>query len=322
MKTAKAAEAELKLNKEVRTGKSKKLSIDNIELLIMSLPVIIYLFIFAYTPMSWIILAFKDYSYDLGVFGSKWVGFKNFKFFFTSQDAWKVTRNTVGLNLMFIFTGLFFSVFFAIILFEIKKKYFIKIYQTIMILPNFLSWVVVGFMTYALFNHNYGIFNKILEVFGKNPVEWYFEAGRWPFILTSVNLWKGVGMSCIMYYAALVGIDREYFEAAAIDGASKWQTIRNITLPFLIPLMTILTILSIGGIFRSDFGLFFQITRNMGQLYPTTDVIDTYVFRALRQYSDIGMSTAVGLYQSIVGFIMIIITNTIAKKIDPDLALY
>jgi ABC-type polysaccharide transport system, permease component len=273
-------------------------------------------------PIYGIIIAFKDFMPLEGILGSKWVGFKNFEFFFKSLDAWRITRNTIGLNLLFIFTGLICSVVFALLMFEIKRRMQVKIYQTAILLPNFLSWVVVGYMTYAFLNPSLGILNKIFEMFGLESVPWYSKPEIWPALLTIINIWKNVGINSLIYYAGLMGINREYFEAAEIDGASKLQITFKITIPFLYSLVTILTILSIGGIFRSDFGLFYNIPRGIGTLYSTTDVIDTYVFRALKVAGDIGMSSAVGVFQSIVGFILVIITNAVVNRIDSENSLF
>ncbi|WP_212691390.1 ABC transporter permease [Vallitalea guaymasensis] len=293
-----------------------------VEFFSMTLPVIIHIFIFCYIPMVGIIIAFKDFRYDKGIFGSEWIGFENFKFFFSSQDAWRVTRNTVLMNIIFIITNLIVCVVVAILMYQLTNRVFVKFYQTTMILPHFLSFVVVGFMTYALLNPVHGVLNQMLISMGFEPVNVYTSPKYWPFILPLINIWKTVGMGSVIYYAALMGINKEYLEAAAIDGANKWQVTTKIIIPFLVPVMTILTILAIGNIFRADFGMFYQITRNSSLLYETTDVIDTYIFRALRKFGDIGMSSAVGLYQSFVGFILVIVANTIVKKIDKDSAMF
>jgi putative aldouronate transport system permease protein len=271
--------------------------------------------------MAGIVIAFKDYTPGQNILKSPWVGFKNFEFFFTSQDAVRITANTVGYGIVFIITGIICSVTLALLLFEIANKMALKTYQTIMILPNFLSWVVVGFITYILFNPVYGVLNQLLVNIGLARIEWYSDPKYWPTILTICNIWKGVGMGSIMYYAALMGIDSEIFEAAKIDGASKLQQTIHISIPALIPLITILSILSLGGILKGDFGLFFQIPRDVGSLYPTTDIIDTYVYRGLRT-GDLGMTAAVGFFQSFVGLFMILVTNQIVKKIDPDNAMF
>lgn len=311
--------------REIQTVKNKtrwKAFKDNAELSALLLPGIILMTIFMYIPMFGIIIAFKDYRNNLGIFGSKWVGLQNFKFFFTSQDAWRIGRNTVGYGILFIVLGLVAAVFVAILLYEIKSRAALKVYQTSMILPHFLSWVIVGYITYILLEPNMGIFNRIIRVFGGDGLQWYSEPKYWVIILPLVNLWKNVGLKCIMYYAALMGIDRELFEAAEIDGAGRFKQILYITIPSLVPLMTILTILDVGHIIKGDFGLFYTIPRDVGLLYPTTDIIDTYVYRGLRTGDDIGITTAVGLFQSVIGFIMVVGTNLIVKKISPDNSLF
>lgn len=295
---------------------------DNLQMLLMCLPTLLYIFIFCYIPIFGVILAFKSYDYKAGILGSRWIGFSNFKFFFTSQDAWRITRNTVCLNALFIIGGTIFAVLLALILYEVTKTLYVKIYQTILILPSYLSWVVVGYMAYAFLNPNMGIMNQILKSMHMGEVMWYSNPGYWPGILVFAVIWKNIGVNCVIYYAGLMGVNKELYEAAKMDGANKWQCIKNISIPALVPLITIMTILAIGGIFRSDFGMFFNLTRDIGYLYPTTDVIDTYVYRALRQLGDIGMSSAVGLYQSVVGFVLILVTNKVVKRIEPDNALF
>lgn len=295
---------------------------DNFELSVMLVPGIIFFLIFSYIPMLGVIIAFKDYRNNLGIFRSEWVGFQNFKFFFTSQDAFRIARNTVGYGLAFIILGIVCAVTIAILLYEIKNKLALKFYQTTMILPHFLSWVIVGYITYIILEPNMGILNQILQFFGMNGVNWYLNPKYWVVILPVVNVWKNVGLSCIMYYAALMGIDEQLFEAATVDGASKWKQIRYITIPSLVPLMTVLTILNVGSIIKGDFGLFYNIPRNVGLLYPTTDIIDTYIYRGLQTGDDIGITTAVGLFQSFVGLIMVVATNKIVKKISPENSLF
>lgn len=312
---------EIKVKKKIKKAYNRGFT-DNIEFLLLGLPAILHLLIFCYLPMIGIIIAFKDFRYDIGILESKWVGFNNFKFFFQSLDAWRITGNTIGLNALFIIFGLFVGVSLALLLFEIKQRIFIKTYQTILILPQFLSWVVVGYMTYALLNPNMGLLNKALETLGFESIKWYSQPKIWPFLLVIINQWKVVGMSCIMYYAALIGIDTEYYEAAKIDGANKFHMTWYISIPFLIPMMIVLTIIAIGNIFRADFGMFYNVTRDIGMLYSTTDVIDTYIYRALRVAGNVSMSAAVGLFQSFVGFILVLVTNYIVKKIEPDNALF
>lgn len=295
---------------------------DNTEYLAMLSPVILLLFVFAYIPMFGIIIAFKDYKYNLGILGSRWIGFDNFTFFFTSQDAWRVTRNTIGYSLLFLVSGTFVSVTMALLLFEIQQRPLIKAYQTMLILPHFISWVVVGYMTYTLFNPVHGSLNRWLVQLGYGEMDVYTTPWVWTIIMPLIHIWKGTGMGMILYYAALMGINKEYYEAATIDGASKFQLVRHISIPFLIPVMSILVILALGNIFRADFGLFYEITRNSGMLYRTTDVIDTYIFRALRAHGDIGMSSSVGVFQSFVGLITIILANLAVRRMDPDMSLF
>lgn len=295
---------------------------DNLQIIIMALPALILTAVFSYWPMYGIILAFKDYSYRGGIWGSKWVGLKNFEFFFKSDDMWRVLRNTLGLNFMFIGLCLVASVAFALLLFELRKPGHVKVYQTISILPYFISWVVVSYMVYALLDHNNGMVNRILSQLGLEPVAWYAKPNAWPAILAVVKLWQSTGMGCIIYYAALMGMDSQLMEAAELDGASKWQRTRFVALPHLVPIITIRTIMNIGGIFRSDFGLFYNVTLDQGALYPATDVIDTYVYRALMGMGNVGMSTAVGLFQSVVCFATLMLTNAVVKKVSPENTLF
>lgn len=295
---------------------------DNLQLLTLALPAIILLGVFSYWPMFGMVLAFKDYKVPKGILGSPWAGFKNFKFFFQSQDAWRVTRNTLSLNLLFIVIGILCGVIFALIMFEVKKAKHVKVYQTISIIPSFLSWVAVGYIVYALLDPTKGVLNQVLEYFGKPGISWYSEAKYWPFILLVSKTWQSVGLGSIIYYAALMGVDNELYEAADIDGAGKLQKTWYVSIPQIVPIIIIMGILDVGKIFRADFGLFYNVTRDVGALYPTTDVIDTYVFRSLMQQGNIGMSSAVGLFQSVVCFITLMTTNFIVKKISPDNSLF
>lgn len=295
--------------------------------LLMVLPGALWLLIFAYLPMPGAVIAFKEYRFGKGGFlasilESDWVGFKNFEFLFTAQDAFIITRNTVLYNLVFIILGLICSVSMAIILHELTNKKLSKLYQTGMFMPYFLSWVIVGFFAYSFLSIDKGVLNQVVQYFGMEPISWYSEPKYWPYILVFLNLWKGIGYSSVIYLASIAGIDRSYYEAAMIDGANKWQQVTRITLPLLQPMMIILTILAIGGIFRADFGLFYQIPRESGILFPVTNVIDTYVYRALKVVGDFGISTATGLYQSVVGLILVLTANAIVKKINRDQALF
>ncbi|WNR42764.1 ABC transporter permease [Paenibacillus roseipurpureus] len=271
--------------------------------------------------MGGIFIAFKNINYTDGIFHSPWVGFDNFKFFFTSSDAWIVVRNTLAYNTIFIVVGTLLSVLFAILLNEIVSRRILKAYQTIFFFPYFFSWVIVAYMAYS-FLGPHGIITSYMERIGNQSFDFYTETWIWPILLTFINIWKGLGYVSIIFYAGILGISQEYYEAAAIDGASKLQMVRTITIPLLMPLITIMTLLSIGKIFYSDFGLFFFVPREIGQLYPVTQVIDTYVYRMLKVSGDIGMSSAVGLFQSTMGFIIVLISNFIVRKVDEENKLF
>lgn len=303
-------------------GMSKGQSTKNKKLLLMCSPALIFLFLFNYIPMGGLILAFKNFRYDKGILGSEWCGLENFKFFLQSDNAWRITRNTLAFNLVFLLLGTIFSVAVALMLNEVISKGARKFYQTAMFLPYFLSWVVVGYMLFAFLDQNNGIINILLRKMGESEVMWYLKPGVWIILLPLIFLWKSVGYNSVIYYASLLSIDNSYYEAASLDGASSWQKIRYITLPHLKPLIIMMTILGIGKIFNSDFGLFFQATMDSSALYPVTDVLDTYVYRALKVTGDVGMSAAVGFYQSIVGFILVLVTNGIIRKIDKESAMF
>ncbi|ANY71043.1 sugar ABC transporter permease [Paenibacillus sp. BIHB 4019] len=299
----------------------------NTAMLLMVLPATAWFILFSYLPMAGMIIAFKEYRYSRNGFlssiiESKWVGFQNFKFLFSTNDAYIITRNTVLYNVVFIVLGLVIAVAMAIMLAEITNKRLAKLYQTGMFLPYFLSWVIVGYFVYSFLSLDRGVFNQIAEMLGMDPVNWYSSPGYWPVMIVVVFLWKSVGYNSVIYLAAIMGIDKSLYEAAMIDGANKWQQIRNVTLPMLMPLMTILTLLAIGKIFYADFGLFFQVPRDSGTLYSVTNVIDTYVYRGLKSTGEIGMTTAAGLYQSIIGFILVITSNGIVRKFNKDNALF
>lgn len=306
----------------IRVKKRKRLTMEDLQLYSLCVIPVVLVFIFSYLPMGGIIIAFKDYKYDLGIFGSRWVGFKNFEFFFKSNEFVKLTRNTLLLNALFIAVGIVAALAVAILLFQVTSRRRTKVYQTMLITPNFISWVVASYMAYALLNPSYGVLNNILVSLGMEKVDWYNTPMAWPGILTIAGVWKNVGMDSVIYYAALMGIDSTLFEAADIDGANGRQKIRSIIIPELAAILTILTIMKIGGIFRADFGMFYQLTRDVGALYDVTDVIDTYVFRTMRVIGDMGMGSAIGLLQSCVGIVMVLATNFAAKKIDPDLGLF
>ena len=291
-------------------------------LLLMLVPAVVYTIIFAYLPMGGIVLAFKNFRYADGIFGSPWVGLSNFKFLILSGKLWPITRNTLLYNFAFIIIGMIFQIGFAIILSEISGKHFKKFAQSSMFLPHFISWVVVAAIVYNVFNYEKGVFNNILADMGYERLNIYNSAKPWPYILTFLKTWKGLGYGTVVYLAVITGIDQEMYEAADIDGANVWHKISKITLPSLIPTIMIMLLLAFGQIFRGDFGLFYQIVKTNQKLLPATDIIDTYVFRALMSSSDIGMAAAAGLYQSVVCFITIVAFNYIVKKVQPEYVLF
>ncbi len=292
-------------------------------LYLMMLPGTIYLLINNYIPMAGLVIAFEQFNARLGVFNSRFVGLNNFKFLFKTKDAWTITRNTLGYNIAFIVLGTVIAITVAVILNEITAKAAKKVYQTIILIPFLISIVVVSYLVYAFLSTDTGfINNSILETFGIKTVSWYSDPKPWPFIIIFVNLWKTFGYYCIIYYATLVGIDRGYYEAAVIDGASRWQQVTNITLPGLKTTIITLTLLAVGKIFYSDFGLFYQIPMNSGPLLDVTNTIDTYVFRGLMQTNNIGMASAAGFYQSMVGLVLVLSANFVVKKISSEDALF
>lgn len=294
----------------------------NTTLTIMALPAAIILFLFSYVPIAGLIIAFKDFRYDRGFLGSDWIGFKNFEFFFKSNDAWVVLRNTIGLNVLFIGITLVVSVGIALMMNEVRSRKMIKVTQTIMFFPYFMSWVVVGYLLYAYLHHDYGIINQLLQFFGLHSISWYARSEYWPVILTFMYAWKMAGYYSVIYYAGLMGIDDTYYEAAALDGASRWQMVWKITLPMLKGIIIVMVILQVGRIMYADFGLFFNLTRDQGALYATTDVLDTYIYRALRVTGDIGIGSAVGCFQAVIGFLLIMGSNLVVRKLDKDSALF
>lgn len=289
---------------------------------LMALPGLLYLFINNYMPLPGLVLAFKRYNAKKGIFGSDWVGFKNFKFLFATNDAFVITRNTLCYNVVFIIVNTAAAIAVAIILAEMHHRAK-KFYQSVILLPYMISMVIVSYLVFAFLSTENGFLNNtVLRLLGKERISWYMEKQYWPFILVFVNLWKTIGYNCIVYMSAIIGFDRGYYEAAAIDGAGKWQQITRITIPLLKPTIIMMTLLSIGRIFYSDFGLFYQVPQNTGALFPVTNTIDTYVYRGLLELGDITLSAAAGLYQSVVGFILVLGTNLWVRHIDPENALF
>lgn len=294
-----------------------------IPIYILMLPGLIYLLINNYLPMFGLMIAFKDINFAKGILGSDWIGFKNFEYLFSTRDALIITRNTILYNGGFIILNTIVAIAVAIMLNEIKNKLAKSFYQSVILLPFLISMVIVSYLGFAFLSEDVGYLNKtILPMLGLDSVSWYSEAKYWPYILTFINMWKGVGFLCVIYLAAIIGIDQEYYEAAKLDGANKWQKIIHITIPCISPVIIMMTLLAIGRIFYSDFGLFYQVPMNSGALYDTTNVIDTYVYRGLMQLGDIGMSAAAGLYQSIVGFILVLLSNYLVRRKSKDHALF
>lgn len=293
----------------------------NLPLLILALPGLITLILFRYLPMFGLILPFKDYKYSKGIFHSDWVGLKNFEYLFKSSDVMSATVNTIVYNLLFIFIGTVIGLVLALMLYELTARQ-VKVYQTVLYLPYFISWVVAAYILNALYDMDFGFINKILAAFGQEPVMWYSEPGKWPLTIILANVWKGMGNGALMYYAALIGISPEYFEAARIDGAGKMRQIFSISLPMIKNVVIVLCVINVGKIMHADFGLFYNLPMNSSMLYQTTDVLDTYVYRALMTMNDVGMSSAASFYQAVVGFILVVATNLIVKKIDPDSGLF
>lgn len=291
-------------------------------LYILALPGLLFFIIFNYLPMFGIIIAFKDYSVTKGIWGSEWAGFANFKFFFTSGHAARVTFNTLFLNALFIIVGTITQAAVAIMLNEITSKFYKRLTQSVIFLPYFMSWVVVGVISLSFFDTQTGMINMLFKDIGLEPVSWYTNAEIWRPLLLVFYTWKWTGYGAVIYLAVISNIDTQYYEAAIIDGANKWQQMRYITVPLLIPTVIILVLLAIGRIFYGDFGMIYGLIGDNGMLFRTTDVIDTYVYRALRQVGDFGMSSAIGLYQSFMGFVLVLVSNYMAKRYREESALF
>ncbi|MNI20661.1 putative multiple-sugar transport system permease YteP [compost metagenome] len=289
----------------------------------MFLPGVLFLLINNYMPMVGIVMAFKDVNFTDGPLGSPWNGIDNFKYLFSTEAAWNTTLNTLSYNSIFIFLNLVIGVGMAVMLYEVKSRKLSRIYQSAMFFPYFLSMVVISYLVLAFLGIESGYVNtSILKALGMEPIDWYVTPEYWRYILPFVNVWKNIGYYVVIYFAAIIGIDDEYFEAAVLDGASKWKQIVHITLPFLSPLMITMTLLQIGRIFYADFGLFFNVPLDAGPLYPSTEVIDTYVYRTFLQNGDAGMASAAGLYQALVGFVLVLLANFAVRKFDRNSALF
>lgn len=292
-------------------------------LYLLAIPSIIYLIINNYMPMAGLVLAFKKFSFAKGIFKSPWNGLENFSYLFGSKWAKIMFRNTIGYNLVFLLLDTIFAILVAILLNEVVSKKAKQIYQTVILIPYLMSAVLVGYLVFAFLSGNNGFINKsILEPLGIEGISWYTEASYWPVILTVVQLWKAFGFQSIVYFATIVGFDRSYYEAAVMDGASVWQQITKITLPLLKPTIITLTLMSLGRMFNSDFGLFYQVPQDSGMLYTATTTIDTFVYRALMQDNDVGRSLAAGFLQSLLGFAVVMITNAVVRRVEKESALF
>nr|WP_302449762.1 ABC transporter permease subunit [Ruthenibacterium lactatiformans] len=308
----------MELNKKKRFTDLKK----NLPLLALTIPGMLYLLINNYFPMFGVFIAFKDLDYSKGIFGSDWCGLKNFEFLFRTSEAGRMIRNTILYNLVFIILGTVLAVLVALLMSEITHMTISKFYQGSMILPNLISMVIVSYIVYAFLSPETGLLNAVIKSFGGEPISWYSKKEAWPFILVIVQMWKTVGYNSIVYIAAITGIDPSLYEAARIDGAGKFKQIFRVTLPQLKPMITLMILMSCGRIFSSDFGLFYQVPQNSGALYSVTQTIDTYVYRGLMQLGDVGMSSAAGLFQSVVGFLFVFGANAIVRATNKENALF
>lgn len=291
-------------------------------LLLMLLPSVLYVVIFHYIPMGGVLLAFKNYNFSKGFFGSPWCGFSNFRFLFISDKIWPLTRNTLLYNFAFIIAGMIMEVSFAIFINEIICRWFKKAFQSFMFLPYFISWVVVVAVEEAVFGYDYGIINQLLVSLGIEKINIYVNAAPWPFLLVLFRVWKTTGYGSIVYMAAITGINQEMYEAADIDGANIWQKIFRITIPNLVPTMFIMFLLAVGHIFRGDFGMFYQLIGNNSVLLEVGDILDLFIYRAMVSSSNIGMASAAGFYQSVLCFITIMTMNWLVKRYNPEYSLY
>ena len=294
-----------------------------IPIYLIMLPGMLYLLINNYLPMAGLVIAFKKFNFRKGIFGSDWNGLKNFEFLFRTKDAWIITRSTLLYNVAFILIGTMVAIFVAVLLSEVKKKNTLKVYQTSILLPHLVSWVIISYIVYELLAVDVGILNRqLFPLLGIEKVSWYTDTTYWPFILVFLYIWKITGYNSIIYLSSILGISEEYYEAAVLDGATKMQQVFKITLPLLKPTIVTMFILNIGRIFYADFGLFYQIPMNSGALNSVTQVLDTYVYRGLLELGDVGMSAAAGFYQSVVGFFMVIASNLVVRKLSAEDALF
>lgn len=295
---------------------------NNLLLYTLLLPAMLYVFVYSYMTLPYIYLAFTHLNLRAGLFHGQFVALKNFEFFFKSQAAWTVSWNTIKFNLINIAGGTLLALALAVFFNEVKSVFFKRVNQSIMIFPFFISWASVNFFVYNFFAYDNGLVNSVLKLFNVNAVAWYSDPAPWTWIISGVNLWKGVGLSAVVYLAAISGIDQEMYEAATIDGANRWQKMLKITIPSLIPTICILFLLGIGRIFYGDFGMMYALIGDNGVLFPTTDIIDTYVFRALRKTGDPSSAMAISLFQSLVGLVTVLASNYVVKRLNPEAAIF
>lgn len=311
-----------KTGKELKIMNLRRRARTDIPLLLMTLPGIVFFFLFNYMPMAGTVLAFKNFIPNRGIFGSEWLGFKNFQFMIKNSYFWMAVKNTLTYNSVFLVSGIVFPMMLAIGLNEVRNKKAARVYQSLLIMPHFISYVVVSVIVFAILSADSGIIAHFLTNMGQKPIAFYSEQSYWPFFLFIVYSWKGTGYSSIIYLGTITGISDEYYEAAVIDGASKWQQILHITIPFLKPMIVILAIMKVGNFFHSNFDLFYQVPLNSGLLQPVTNTIDVFVYNTLRDSNDVSLSSAVALVQSICGFILVVTTNKIIDMIDSDLSMF
>lgn len=301
---------------------------DDLELTLLAIPTFVWFVLFSFIPMVGLLIAFKDFrifpnsNFIVSLIKSPSAGFKNFEYLFKTPDAFIILRNTILYNLAFIILGIVLPVTLAIGVSELRSKRFAKVCQTAMFLPHFLSWVVASYFVFAFLSYDKGIMNQIFKSIGLEPIQWYLEPKFWPFVIIIMSIWKGIGYNMVVYLASITSIDASYYEAALMDGATKWQQIKNITIPSIKPVILIMFIMAVGKIFNSDFGLFYQIPKNSGSLFSTTATIDTYVYQAIAGTGSMAMSSAAAFFQSIIGLITIVIANKVVKKVDEESALF
>ena len=315
------------MSSSVTIKRRRRFGRDNWELAFLGFPVVLWFCLFSYLPMFGIVIAFKRYrplgkNFIESLALSEWMGLRNFRFLFQTPDAAIFMRNTLAYNAVFITLGIAVSVSLAVMMSLLHSRKIAKVTQTFMFLPHFLSWVVIGYFVFAFLSVDKGLANQILAAMGKPTVQWYMEQKYWPYLLVFVSVWKGMGYSMVVYLATITGIDASLYEAAAIDGATKGQQVVNIILPMLRPIITIMFILAVGRIFVTDFGLFYFVPRNQGLLFPVTQTIDTYVYRALMQLNNLGFASAASVTQSVAGFITIFVANWTVRKLNPENSLF